>query len=628
MPTAFVRQPRVTNRTRAGYVAWLLVMLALPLVATAEQYRWTGVERVVAVSDPHGAYDALVKTLQNAAVVDEDQHWAGGKTHLVITGDLLDRGAESRKIMDLVIALEAQAPESGGMVHLTLGNHEVMNLVGDLRYVSAGEYAAFASDESPDERERWFDIFRQQRTDEVEAALRAEFDESRPAGFYAHRQAFRSDGRYGSWLLSKPVMVVINDTTYVHGGLSPVVAEYDLDGLNAELRSQVAGYVRQAEVLYDAGLLDPAVNFYEHRGAAEAIAASAEAESAEHKAAAAVIDLSRAGIHGMQSPLWYRGTVGCSTLLEDDTLTAALHALGATRAVIGHTPTPGRHVLTRHGGRITEIDTGMLTSAYRGSGFALVIEANDVSVVGEIAPQPDVPAAHPRRVGVRPQDMTPEALEELLTSGEIASMNRNAAGQEMAQVVNGTTTIAALFTPNPRNKAFSAPLATYRLDRLLGLEMVPVTVARTIDGKHGAMQFYPSGTQHEGERAASGAGGEAWCSLQKQWNAMYIFDALIYNGGRPQNGILYSPDNYQLILSGNENTFDTKGAKPKYLEQAPLTYGNAWTAALASLDDKLLAEKLGDVLDKRRLGALGKRRDLLLQEARSYAMQRATEKAH
>jgi hypothetical protein len=620
MPTLVTHQSRANQRARAGYVAWLLAVLtalALPLAASGEQYRWSGVERVVAISDPHGAYEALLKTLQNAAVIDDNGQWAGGKTHLVITGDLLDRGADSRKVMDLVMALESQAPESGGMVHLTLGNHEVMNLVGDLRYVAAGEYAAFADDESPAERERWFEIFRAGRAGEDEAALRAEFADSRPAGFYAHRRALRSDGHYGSWLLSRPVMVLINDTVYVHGGLPPLVADYDLRGLNAELQSQVAEYVRQAEVLYDAGLLDPAVNFYGHPDAAEAIAANAMPGSAAHTAAAGVIELSGASIHGSQSPLWYRGTVGCSTLLEDDTLTAALHALGATRAVIGHTPTLTRQVLTRHGGRVTEIDTGMLNAAYRGSGFALILEGNNAIVVGEKSPQPAAPAEHPRRVGVRPHDMTPAALEEMLQSGEIGSINRNAAGQEIVEVTSGATTIAALFTLNSRNGVFSPPLATYRLDRLLGLDMVPVTVARTIDGKSGALQFYPNDTRDEGDRAANGAGGDAWCSLQKQWNAMYIFDALIYNQGRPQSGMLYSRDNYQLILSGNENTFASKRGKPKYLEQAPLIFSASWIAALASLSDELLAEKLGEILDKRRLGALEKRRDLLLQEAQA-----------
>ena len=98
--------------------ACLLLPFVMSACALADQYRWTGVDRIVAVSDPHGAYDALIETLNNASVIDDTLAWSGGTTHLVITGDLLDRGADSRKIMDLVMRLESEAPEQGGMVRV------------------------------------------------------------------------------------------------------------------------------------------------------------------------------------------------------------------------------------------------------------------------------------------------------------------------------------------------------------------------------------------------------------------------------------------------------------------------------------------------------------------------------
>ncbi len=607
----------VTLRRYAQIAACLFAILAAPTVAGAEQFRWSDVQRVVAISDPHGAYDALLGTLKNAAVIDDNRQWIGGQTHLVITGDLLDRGADSRKIMDLVMALESQAPESGGMVHLTLGNHEVMNLVGDLRYVASGEYAAFAAEETAEARERWFRIFSANRDSEEDAGLREEFDRDRPPGFYAHRQAFSSDGYYGKWLLTKPVMVVINDTAYVHGGLPALVADYSLEELNEELRSQVVDYVKQTEALTDIGFLDPAANFYTHADVAELLAADTTLPANIHAAAETVIELSGASIHGTQSPLWYRGTVGCSTVIENDTLQGALDAVDAARVVIGHTPTLTREVLQKHGGRVIEIDTGMLNAAYQGVGFALIIEGDKVSVVNEQSAQATSPVEHPRRVGRRPDNLASEELERILQSGSIVGKSTDAAGQEIVELVSDETKIAAIFTKNPRNRGFSPVLATYRLDRLLGLDMVPVTVAREVDGKRGALQFHPERTRDEGERAASGRGSEAWCPLPRQWNAMYIFDALIYNEGRLHNGMQYSPDNWQLILSGNANTFGSKRNKPKYLEQAPMDFGESWIAALESLTDERLAERLSDVLDKRRLVALSKRRDMLLKDARS-----------
>ena len=490
-----------------------------------------------------------------------------------------------------------------------------MNLIGDLRYVAAGEYAAFAAEESAQERKHWFELFKSGHEAVNEAELRAAFTKARPPGFYAHRAAFSSDGHYGKWLLAKPVMVVINDTAYVHGGLPTMVGEYDLDGLNAELGRQVVDYVKQLEVLVESDALDPATNFYAHSDVAEALAADASINNEIRDATKTVIELSGASIHGSQSPLWYRGTVGCSTVIEGDTLQAALDAVGASRVVIGHTPTLTRTVLQKHAGRVIEIDTGMNNAAYRGSGNALIIEGDNISVLNESSSSALSVSEHPRRVGRRPGSMSASELEALLQNGEIVSRNPDAAGRDVIEIANGDGKIAALFTRNPRNRDFAPALATYRLDRLLGLDVVPVTVAREIDGKRGALQFHPAQTQTESARAESGHGSGAWCALPKQWNAMYIFDSLIYNAGRPPEGMLYSVDNWQLILSGNENTFDSKRGKPAYLKDAPVNFGDSWTEALSSLTDERLANNLGDVLDKRRLDALSKRRDLLLKEA-------------
>ena len=68
--------------------------------------------------------------------------WSGGATHLVQLGDVPDRAPDTRKILDLLMRLEPQARRAGGYVHALIGNHEAMNVYGDLRYVSEGEIAA------------------------------------------------------------------------------------------------------------------------------------------------------------------------------------------------------------------------------------------------------------------------------------------------------------------------------------------------------------------------------------------------------------------------------------------------------------------------------------------------------
>ena len=84
------------------FLAFLLVC-SLPVSALGGQWQYSGVERIVAVSDIHGAYQPLVATLRNAAVLDPDLAWSGGSTHLVIVGDILDRGPDSRDVMDLLM---------------------------------------------------------------------------------------------------------------------------------------------------------------------------------------------------------------------------------------------------------------------------------------------------------------------------------------------------------------------------------------------------------------------------------------------------------------------------------------------------------------------------------------------
>ena len=99
---------------------------------------WTGVERTVAVGDVHGDFEQFVMVLESAGLLDGEGNWVGGRTHLVQTGDVLDRGPDSRKVMDLLMKLEKQAEAAGGRVHVLIGNHEAMNVYGDLRLRLAG----------------------------------------------------------------------------------------------------------------------------------------------------------------------------------------------------------------------------------------------------------------------------------------------------------------------------------------------------------------------------------------------------------------------------------------------------------------------------------------------------------
>ena len=122
----------------------LIALAALAAITSrgagaASSCEFDGVERIVAVGDVHGAYDRYLEILRVAGVVDPAGRWTGGRTHFVQVGDMVDRGDDSRKVLEFLKRLERDAPGSGGRVHILLGNHEVARMLGDLRLTTAGE---------------------------------------------------------------------------------------------------------------------------------------------------------------------------------------------------------------------------------------------------------------------------------------------------------------------------------------------------------------------------------------------------------------------------------------------------------------------------------------------------------
>lgn len=594
----------------------LLLLAILPGTAPAAEWQFDGVSRIVAISDVHGAYDAMVDAFKAAEIVDNDLAWIGGDSHLVIVGDILDRGPDSRPAMDLLMRLEDEAEADGGMVHVLIGNHEAMNLVGDLRYVSAGEYAAFAGEENAAERERWFGVYAQKRSppDQTPEGAATVFRQKFPDGFFAHRRAFGADGKYGEWLLDKPAVVVINRTAFVHGGLSPMIGEIGLDGVNVRLVGEMEIYVEQLQTVYQANALLPTDNFHDHPTLVARFAPPLNASPDLLKSLDAIKELNDSDLHSLDGPLWYRGNVVCSELIEYDKLTATLDAIGADRVVVGHTPTPGRTILERLDGKLIEIDTGMLSDYYGGSANALIIDESGMSVVNQDGTTRVSPQPHPRNVGMRPQGrLSYEQIETLLTNGEITSKRKDKLDRDVYTVNDGAASIEAVFEKR-KGRGFYPEVAAYRLDRLISLDMVPVAVVREVDGKDGSLQFVPKNWIDESQRQKDGSGGSAWCALPEQWNAMTVWDVLLYNDGRNANNILYSMDFWQVMLVGHEKAFAPRRGVPSRFDRVPFEVGQGWRNALAELSEETLAEALGDVLDEKRIRALAARAAALAEE--------------
>src|SRR4030095_10545196 len=146
------------------------------------------VERVVAVGDVHGNLDGFISILQAAGLIDQDRQWTGGKATLVQLGDLIDRGPKSRAVLDFIINLQNEASKKGGAVRVSFGNHEIMNIFGDMRYVGAADYEAFVDNRSAQRLTAAFRDYSRLEMQKGRVAVEETWMKVHPPGFVEHRE--------------------------------------------------------------------------------------------------------------------------------------------------------------------------------------------------------------------------------------------------------------------------------------------------------------------------------------------------------------------------------------------------------------------------------------------------------
>lgn len=174
--------------------------------ATAAPPAVTGAppRHLVAVGDLHGDIENAIAVLRLAGVTDAQGRWTGGETVLVQTGDIVDRGPDSKAVVELLIALQSEAAAAGGAVYPLLGNHEVMNMTGDWRYVSEEDIGRFGSEA-------------------------------------ARKEAFSASGALGAWLRQRDAVLRLGGVIFVHGGVSEAFASRGAAGLSAAVRAAIDG---------------------------------------------------------------------------------------------------------------------------------------------------------------------------------------------------------------------------------------------------------------------------------------------------------------------------------------------------------------------------------------------------
>ena len=157
-----------------------------------EKTEYKKVSKQLVISDIEGNFTAFRKLLQGAGVIDANYNWTFGNGHLLLVGDFVDRGDHQTEVLWLIYYLEEKARAAGGYVHYVLGNHEIMNMSGDLRY------------------------------------LHPKYTEHNALMGQHHMTLYGADAEIGRWLRSKNVVEKVDNHLYTHGGISRKVNTMDL----------------------------------------------------------------------------------------------------------------------------------------------------------------------------------------------------------------------------------------------------------------------------------------------------------------------------------------------------------------------------------------------------------------
>jgi hypothetical protein len=372
----------------------LLAVIALVLGATlhAVAQNQPAATRLIAIGDIHGAYDEFVAVLKRAGLINDALAWSGGRSTLVQTGDYTDRGTDVRKVLDLLMRLEKEAKSAGGQVVTLLGNHEVMNLIGDWRDVTPEICATFATSNSTDERADAYRQYTRLKASETPPApVYTQTEEAwlgqHPPGCVEYREAMAPSGTYGRWLRDKPIAAQIGDTLFMHAGINPArPTPKSIAEVNERARTEVRRLDAFRQRLANRRLALPTFNLQQMLDVAVAelrqanlVLAAAKAEGQQPPAldidtlreAQALMDIAKWSVIDPDGPLWFRGYAQWQEAETAPQVFGLLDTMKLTRIVVGHTVTPTRKITARYDGRVVVIDTGMLTRTYNGTPAAL-----------------------------------------------------------------------------------------------------------------------------------------------------------------------------------------------------------------------------------------------------------------
>jgi hypothetical protein len=240
-----------------------LTIAALPTVAFGQAAPGP---KIIVLGEVQGAANTVATFLEHLDLIDSEHHWSGGDTVLIQTGDLIDDGEHVLAALDLFMRLQGEAAAAGGRVIVLIGNHEALNMLGELRDVNPIAYQSFAGPDSESRRRQLWEKWSKWRTQRAEAVgevfiadseAEAQWFAAHPPGWVEYAESMRPEGVYGAWLRSLPVAVEINDVLFIHGGVNQEIEDREVAAINRRAAEEIGNFDGYRALMVAEGLCLP-----------------------------------------------------------------------------------------------------------------------------------------------------------------------------------------------------------------------------------------------------------------------------------------------------------------------------------------------------------------------------------
>jgi hypothetical protein len=506
----------------------------------SEEYEFETSGKVFAIGDINGGFEELVAVLNEVELIDASQNWGGGDSHLVSLGNLRGKAGNGNKVIALFMKLEQQAVEAGGRLHVLLGDADLETLIENTNLDS----------------------------------------ESR------------------DWLHQLPIVIEINETIYVHGGIADGFVNESLESIN--------------------------------KMAAQALSAARFSAVREPNDGSD----GQQSVLSVKGPARYRGTAMCHPYAESFNTERFLKKTGARQFVIGHVPTDGL-VKSRMNGSVILLDTGMS----EGGQAAVLVQVGSedpyVHYLGSKQKAFIVPEE--RQLSHWLSGMEDDEIENLLRKSPVVKVKEIGTGitnpwrvmqlhdgLEKSAVFKYVDTNPGIESKKYYNKKrndisdrFGFEVAAYKLDRMLDLQLVPVAVVSNVKGKEGVLQAWITNAINERDRIEDNIPFDGPCDQQEQYRLRIVFDILIHNDDRNLTNILWTKENFMMMFIDHTRAFRSMKKRPHQYRKVNIRVSDLLKERLESLDTDSLMVELSDYLHPGQIESLLARRDLILKEMKS-----------